>query len=57
MWLMMLATALNVLGLVMTVVERGGPGVWVLLAGISLSLTPWLRQLTGWGPKAARPAR
>ncbi|MBY5920845.1 hypothetical protein [Ferrimonas balearica] len=49
MVLMMLATVLNVLGLVMVLVEQGGYGIWVLLAGLTLTLVPWLRQLTGLG--------
>ncbi len=49
MVLMMVATVLNVLGLVMVLVEQGGSGVWVLLAGLTLTVVPWLRQLTGLG--------
>ncbi|MBY6185057.1 hypothetical protein KUV89_00175 [Marinobacter hydrocarbonoclasticus] len=52
---MMIATALNVLGLVMVLVEQGGNGVWVLLAGLTLTAIPWLRQLVGVPSKRGTP--
>ncbi|ADN76557.1 hypothetical protein Fbal_2355 [Ferrimonas balearica DSM 9799] len=47
MLLMILATMLNVVGVAMLLAEPTGNGLWVLLSGVTLTLMPWLRQLTG----------
>ncbi|GAA4879609.1 hypothetical protein [Ferrimonas pelagia] len=49
MWIMLLATGLNVLGLTMSLAQPGSWWLVVLALGVLLSLEPWLQQLNGTG--------